>query len=504
LRHLALEHWAAARFEAAVHEAWAAYRANPQDCDSKVLLARLLRSFPKTIAADQRSDLLRLLQDRDIAPEYLSAAGWLLIMRDDSWTAAANHREFGPLAARLDGDKLGLALLRETPVIRRDAERALTRLRRWLLLSGQWHSYRRLVDAFSVQAMLNGGAWPFDDVECKALGQTSPMVAAYLPAQNPVHKPRTGHVADPVTRAVSEDYERWPYPDWTRVMIPKRTRLPEVIRALDPAGPDCLPSEAKILVAGCGTGRQAVMIALGYPDAAVTAIDMSETSLRYARQQSAGIRNIRFLNFDLHNISELNERFHAIFCSGVLHHLPDPEHGLAALANVLYRGGVMNIMVYSRIARLWIEAMRKLISDFALESVNADLLRRVRQRIMDGADSWPIQDPLDFADFSTLAGTHDMLLHRHVDPFDVPRIAQALDRLGLRLLSFVLPTPDAKLRYNAMFPHDPLCRDLSSWAWFERTEPTIFSGMYDFWCRKDDGVGSQNDSFGQSIFLGPI
>jgi hypothetical protein len=163
----------------------------------------------------------------------------------------------------------------------------------------------------------------------------------------------------------------------------------------------------------------------------------------------------------------------------------------------------MKIMVYSRIAQLWNEAMRKLISDFALESVNDDLLRRVRQRIMDRADSWPIQAKatLDFDDFSTLAGTHDMLLHRHVDPFDVPRIAQALDRLGLRLLSFVLPTPDAKLRYHGMFPHDPLCRDLSSWARFERTEPTIFFGMYDFWCRKDEGVGNQNE---QSIFLGPM
>jgi SAM-dependent methyltransferase len=488
LRHLALEHWAAARFEAAVHEAWAAYRANPQDCDSKVLLARLLCSFPATIAADKRSDLLLLLQDRDLAPECISAAGWLLIMRDDSWRAAANHRKFAPLAARLNGDKLGLALLRETPVVRRDAERVLTRVRRWLLLSGQWHRYRHLVDALSVQAMLNGGAWPFDDVEGRVLDQGSGMVAAYLPARDPVHQPCAGHVADPVTRVVSEDYERWPYPVWRRVMIPKRKRLPEVIRALDPTGPDCLPSEAKILVAGCGTGREAVMIALEYPDAAITAIDISETSLRYARQQSAGIRNIQFLNFDLHNVSGLNERFHAIFCSGVLHHLPDPEGGWTALANVLYPGGVMNIMVYSRIAQLWIKAARKLISEFALESVDDDLLRRARQRIMDRAAFWPIQAALDSDDFSTLAGTHDMLFHRHVDPFDLSRIAQALDRLGLRLLSFVLPTPDAKMRYNRMFPHDPLYLDLDSWARFERTEPTIFSRMYDFWCRRDDGL----------------
>jgi SAM-dependent methyltransferase len=271
-------------------------------------------------------------------------------------------------------------------------------------------------------------------------------------------------------------------------MVPKRKRLPEVIRALDPSGPDCLPSDAKILIAGCGTGREAIMVALEYPEAAVTAIDISEASLRYARQQSTGIRNIRFLNFDLHNISKLNERFHAIFCSGVLHHLlPDPERGWAALANILCSGGVMKIMVYSRIAHLWVAAARKLISDFALESVNDDMLRRVRQRIMDRAASWPIQDALDSDDFSTLAGTHDMLLHRHVDPFDISRISRALDRLGLRLLSFLLPTPDAYMRYKIMFPHDPRHRDLNAWARFEQSEPTIFSRMYDFWCRRDDG-----------------
>jgi hypothetical protein len=146
----------------------------------------------------------------------------------------------------------------------------------------------------------------------------------------------------------------------------------------------------------------------------------------------------------------------------------------------------MNIMVYSRFAQLWIKAARKLISEFALESVNDDVLRRVRERIMDRAASWA-NDALDSEDFSTLAGTHDMLLHRHVDPFDISRISQALDRLGLRLLSFVLPAPDAYSRYKTMFPHDPLHRDLDSWARFERSEPTIFSRMYEFWCRRDNG-----------------
>jgi hypothetical protein len=39
-------------------------------------------------------------------------------------------------------------------------------------------------------------------------------------------------------------------------------------------------------------------------------------------------------------------------------------------------------------------------------------------------------------DFATLSGTYDLLLHRHEDPFDIPRIERALDRFGLRLLLF--------------------------------------------------------------------
>jgi SAM-dependent methyltransferase len=410
-----------------------------------------------------------------------------LILRDASWETAAHNEEFGMLARRLDNDELGLALLRETPVFHRDAERALTKVRRWLLLSGVWQGYRRLVDAFAVQTTLNGGAWPFDEVERVLLDHASglPIVADYVAARNPALTLRSDNEADTVARSVVEDYERWPYPVWQRVMAPKRKRLPDAIRALDPDGPSCLPIDAKILIAGCGTGRDAVMRALEFPDATITAIDVSETSLRYARRQSAalGIRNIRLLNLDLHNISELNERFDAIYCSGVLHHLPSPENGWATLANGLREGGVMKIMVYSRVARLRIAAARTLIGDFAPEQINDDMLRRVRQRFMDRPDFWPIRHIIDSDDFSTLAGTRDLLLHRHEDPFDISRISRALDRLELRLLSFSLPTPDAYTRYNATFPHDPMHRDLDAWAKFEKSEPMIFSGMYEFWCR---------------------
>jgi len=92
---------------------------------------------------------------------------------------------------------------------------------------------------------------------------------------------------------------------------------------------------------------------------------------------------------------------------------------------------------------------------------------------------------LNASAFATLSGTHDLLLHRREDPFDIPRIARALERLKLRLISFVLAAPDARARYDAMFPYDRRHRDIQSLAMFERREPSAFLNQYIFWCRSE-------------------
>jgi hypothetical protein len=85
-------------------------------------------------------------------------------------------------------------------------------------------------------------------------------------------------------------------------------------------------------------------------------------------------------------------------------------------------------------------------------------------------------------DFSTLAGTHDLLLHRHEDPFNLPRIERALDGAGMRLLSYDMPSPVIAARYDAMFPGDPAHRDVKSLMRFEVSEPAVSASHYRFWC----------------------
>jgi hypothetical protein len=116
------------------------------------------------------------------------------------------------------------------------------------------------------------------------------------------------------------------------------------------------------------------------------------------------------------------------------------------------------------------------------EPVSDDSLRLVRQRLLQQPEHPLAAHVTRSCDFATLAGTHDLLLHRHEDPFDITRIKHALDHFGLRLLSFTLPTRAAAARYDAIFPHDPRHQDIESLARFERSE---IAGNYQFWCCKE-------------------
>jgi SAM-dependent methyltransferase len=379
------------------------------------------------------------------------------------------------VARWLERHDLALELLRQVPVRNWQAEAALTPMRRWLLLSGAWRDYPRAVDALVVQAGLSGGAWFFDDDERAALDAASEAIiaGAFRPHSRPA-----GEVAfdDPVTRGVATQYEAWPYPFWSRI-----TRRPF-------AGTEGLPKAVRrhvsgatdVLVAGCGTGREPLFLARMFPEARILAVDLSARSLEIAKAGGAalGFTNITYAQADLHRIADADRRFDYIAASGVLHHLPDPEAGWRALAGALKPGGVMGIMVYSKIARLQVQSMRAAVADLLELPMTDDLLRLARARI---ASRFPDRFS---PDFFTLSGIRDLLLHSHEDPFDIARIARGIADLDLEFLGFRIPQPRLEARYRANNPGDPHLTDFDGWVAVERAYPNAFAGMYKFWCRK--------------------
>ncbi|MSO75127.1 MAG: class I SAM-dependent methyltransferase [Alphaproteobacteria bacterium] len=114
----------------------------------------------------------------------------------------------------------------------------------------------------------------------------------------------------------------------------------------------------RALVAGCGTGDGAIMLAQQLADRGgpteIECLDLSDASLGIATAcaKARGLGNIRFRRASLFELDGLGlGHFDYIDCCGVLRHLDDPPAGLAALRRALKPGGGMGIMVYAPLGR---------------------------------------------------------------------------------------------------------------------------------------------------------
>ena len=111
-------------------------------------------------------------------------------------------------------------------------------------------------------------------------------------------------------------------------------------------------ADLDVLVAGCGTW-QAAKFALTHPSARVTGIDIAPTSLQHteALKQKYDLKNLETHQLGIENVAELDHQFELIVCTGVLHHLADPDEGLRALRSALRPDGAMYLMLYAPYGR---------------------------------------------------------------------------------------------------------------------------------------------------------
>ena len=111
-------------------------------------------------------------------------------------------------------------------------------------------------------------------------------------------------------------------------------------------------ADLDVLIAGCGTW-QAARYALGHPAARVVGIDVAANSLEHteALKQKYNLTNLETRQLAIENVADLDCRFDLIVCTGVLHHLVDPDAGLRTLASVMKDDGAMYLMVYAPYGR---------------------------------------------------------------------------------------------------------------------------------------------------------
>jgi 2-polyprenyl-3-methyl-5-hydroxy-6-metoxy-1,4-benzoquinol methylase len=190
--------------------------------------------------------------------------------------------------------------------------------------------------------------------------------------------------------------------------------------------------DREILVAGCGTS-QAATYSLREAKARVTAIDISETSLRHTRdlQQKYGLRNLDLHLLAIEQVGELGQTFDQIVCTGVLHHLADPDIGLRSLRNVLAQNGAMHVMVYAKYGRGGIYMMQEYCRLLRIGTSKEELhdLGAVTGALsVDHPISGVARRTKDFGHPDALAVA---LLHPQDRAYTVPQLYAWLERCGV-------------------------------------------------------------------------
>jgi len=192
------------------------------------------------------------------------------------------------------------------------------------------------------------------------------------------------------------------------------------------------PAPRKMLIAGCGTS-QAVVHAMREPDGQVTAIDISENSLSHTRdlQRKYGLRNLDLHRLAIEEVGSLGEVFDEIVCTGVLHHLPDPDLGLRSLRAVLARDGALHIMVYAAYGRIGVYMMQEYCRLLGVRGSDEEL-RALGATIGALAPDHPVAATASRAkDFRQPDALADALLHPVDRAYTVPQLHAWIERCGL-------------------------------------------------------------------------
>jgi SAM-dependent methyltransferase len=157
---------------------------------------------------------------------------------------------------------------------------------------------------------------------------------------------------DAAGEAIRAFYSAAPFPGYaprdSYAALRQRAERSEFARLLDRA----IAPDAIVLEVGCGTGQMCLYLATG--GRLVVGADLTRTSLALAAEAARrfGIDRVRFVETDLRRPGLRPGAFDVVYCSGVLHHTPDPEASFRAIARLSRPGGFVLIGVYNTYARI--------------------------------------------------------------------------------------------------------------------------------------------------------
>ena len=134
------------------------------------------------------------------------------------------------------------------------------------------------------------------------------------------------------------------------------------------------------------------------------------------------LANLQVHQLPIDRVSELKMNFDQIVCTGVLHHLADPDSGLAALRSVLKPDGAMHLMVYAPYGRTGVYMLQEFCRRLGIRATTEGIVNliTVLRALPPGH---PLETVLREApDFQQEAALADALLHPQDRAYSVPQL----------------------------------------------------------------------------------
>lgn len=467
------------RYRAALDAYVAVLTDQPEHVASLQGLAWCLARWPNlALTLPSWQPIADALAHPDVDPDLVAQGGWALLRN---------------VAEPLHHPML-LPLLRQALVTDDVIEELLTRARRQLCLAPPAQP-TELALVLTEQGRLNEYVWSISDEERELLPTSPPWVQAMYSDLSAPRAPDAmaergiGSEGDALqvapgrvdaTQAVRQMYEENPYPRWERISRRPPTDLDGYLTRLSEGRyrPPTRASGGRMLVAGCGTGREMISAALTWSPASVTGVDLSRSSLEYAQSMADQFgMPVDLHQADLLELADSEEQFDVIVCTGVLHHLADPMAGWRVLRDRLRPGGVMLVGLYSQVAREQITAAQQEVRRFPR---TLDGIRAARDHLRALPEDDPARGGVVLRDFFYTSGCRDLLMHVQEHQFTIAEIGQAHKSLDLQFLGFEID-PAVRSLHRTLFHRT---NNLSDWERFELLYPQTFLGMYQFWSQR--------------------
>ncbi|MEG4816034.1 methyltransferase domain-containing protein [Microcoleus sp. K5-D4] len=246
---------------------------------------------------------------------------------------------------------------------------------------------------------------------------------------------------------IRQQFDNAPYPRIPLETSPKNNYqtlyLHSLVTAYYIRNQKVIETEGKVILdAGCGSGYKSLILAEANPGAKIVGIDLSEESVKLARErlQYHGFDNIEFHALSIEELPSLNQQFDYINNDEVLYLLPDPVVGLQAMKSVLKPDGIIRTNLHSYLQRSTFLDVQKAFKVMGLMDENPtemeiglarEIVDSLKNDVVIKARSW----------IHTGEKTDEWMLANYLligdKGFTIPEVFRALREADLEFISMV-------------------------------------------------------------------